>query len=71
MTSLENDILLRIGKLEGVVESMNNHITRLSEQDKRLQELEKRQSWFMGILIVVGGIITFADVWFMNMLASK
>ena len=42
------------------------YIDQLSELNKRLQEVEKRQSWFMGILYVLGGAIVFADTWILS-----
>lgn len=58
-----NKVMEKLGKLSGETDAiqarLNNQDKRLSDQDKHILSLQKRQAWFLGILIIVGVCLTF------------
>lgn len=70
MDDKTNEIMEKLGKLDGKMESILSSIDRqLDRQDsfnRRLLALEKRQSWFMGIIAVISGSLAIAAPWLLG-----
>ena len=61
--SMDNEILIALGRLEGKVDALISrqavHDEELDRHDKRLRDLEQSRSWILGASAVIGAAAAF------------